>query len=137
MEANAGNDVLTLPQALISKTADTQLQGNFILPEAAFDKLDNEIFAYIPKFDGKLNIKADGIVIFSATSPSYLGGSGFALFQVALQEDGKFPDLEFTIQENSKRFVLISTIFLGSKEDFLGPIRNRLGESALADCLGD
>ena len=124
-QANAGNDVLTLPQALISKTADTQLQGNFILPEAAFDKLDNEIFAYIPKFDGKLNIKADGIVIFSATSPSYLGGSGFALFQVALQEDGKFPDLEFTIQENSKRFVLISTIFLGSKEDFLGPIRGQ------------
>jgi signal transduction histidine kinase len=120
-ESKDSRESTELPYTKIATGQDALLSGKLTLPDPSITSGKDEIFVYIPKFEGKMEISADGVIILDESSPTYLGGSGFSVFPISLRSDGKFPILEFSLKEKSKRFILLSKIFLGTSEDFVGP----------------
>lgn len=116
--------IVDLPKAEMGTRSSSTLSGRLEVPKnLTAGYLGQKMYAYIPKFEGALEISVNGHPVFTESSPVELGGSGFALIPIELDDGGTFPNVDFTISEKSKKFVLMSSIFLGTAEDFVNPVR--------------
>jgi signal transduction histidine kinase len=120
----SGNGIVDLPKADMGSRSGSALSGRFAVPrDLTTGYPDETIYAYIPKFEGTLEVSVNGRPVFSESSSVELGGSGFALFPIQLDKGGTFPNVDFKISEKSKKFVLMSSVFLGKAESFVNPVR--------------
>ena len=124
-ESNLSGEVRTLPTYQFSRNQASHIEGEIKVPDGSPKSKERINYAYIPNFEGDLIIKADGNIVFRESSPNYLGGHGFALFEVPRHSDGKFALLEFQLKENSKKFVILAEVYFGKYDDFSFAIRNQ------------
>jgi signal transduction histidine kinase len=115
------NEMIELPQTKIPVNNSVTMEGELVTPKRLQNVSYEATYAYIPKFEGDLEILADGKEIFRGFSPTYLGGSGSVLLAVPMRANGELPVLEFSLKQHSKRFILLSNIYLGSYDDFRVP----------------
>ncbi len=118
-EAASGENIVKLPHSKLAIKDTVSFEGSFVFsPAFNVETGSTELSAYIPRFEGALDVFADQAPIFSGKSSVDMGSSGYALFQIPSRSDHRLPKITFSLKQNSKRFISLSSIFIGESSDF-------------------
>ena len=106
-------ELAKLPISKMAVSEKVSLRGTLMIKGLTNQPIGFEkLYVYIPKFEGHLEIYADGKELFSKESPKFLGNSGFAVFPLKIKENGSLPSYEFVLSQGFKKFVLMSDIYI-------------------------